>query len=250
MPNIDPVNFSMLTVYFFSALAGAMAYGCARTLCRQDGYIDLFDRFTLDGATPRYSFAEPIEALSITISMVYLSFFFVSCLGSPGGAWRFILGSAAYWVLLVCALTDLEDMSVYTILPVSAAIGGILLRAAAAVSEQSVHIFLDGIAGGVAGFSVFGIIMIMSRGGMGLGDGYLAGGVGCILGLSMTMTAVYSSLILGGLFSALLLLFGRAGRKTKIPFVPFILAGMMIAPYIHEVVRRIFGISAGIPFPW
>ena len=76
MPNIDPVNFSMLTVYFFSALAGAMAYGCARTLCRQDGYIDLFDRFTLDGATPRYSFAEPIEALSITIPWYTCPFFF------------------------------------------------------------------------------------------------------------------------------------------------------------------------------
>lgn len=72
---------------------------------------------------------------------------------------------------------------------------------------------------------IFLIVAVLSRGGMGGGDVKLAAVTGSFTGLPGAVTAFILSALLGGLFSLILILAGRAGRKTKIRFGPFMAIG-------------------------
>jgi len=63
---------------------------------------------------------------------------------------------------------------------------------------------------------------------MGMGDVKLFAPIGLFLGWRMTLLALYISVILGGVSSLLLIFFGKANRKSKIPFGPFIVIGVFI----------------------
>lgn len=71
-------------------------------------------------------------------------------------------------------------------------------------------------------------------GGMGFGDVKLAGLLGlCLgpLGWPAVLIGVLAGFLLGGLAGSALLLSGRAGRKTALPFGPFMLAGAFLAVF-------------------
>jgi leader peptidase (prepilin peptidase)/N-methyltransferase len=73
--------------------------------------------------------------------------------------------------------------------------------------------------------------------GMGLGDVKLSGLLGAHLawlGWGTLAVGAFSAFALGGLTSLVLLLGGRAGRKTRIPFGPFMLAGALLAILVGE----------------
>ena len=79
------------------------------------------------------------------------------------------------------------------------------------------------IAGGVAAFAILWVIWRVAPQGMGAGDVKLAGLAGLIAGFPGALAAVFGSFILGGVVGAALLVSGRAGRKTAIPFAPFMI---------------------------
>lgn len=61
--------------------------------------------------------------------------------------------------------------------------------------------------------------------GIGYGDGLTILCLGCFLDLEQLLGVCFTALVLAGVF-ALVLLFGfHRGRKTRMPFVPFLLAG-------------------------
>jgi len=67
---------------------------------------------------------------------------------------------------------------------------------------------------------------------LGLGDVKLAGVVGLMtgwLGWGTAVVAAFLGFLLGGLVGVLLVVAGRAGRRTAIPFGPFMLAGALLA---------------------
>jgi leader peptidase (prepilin peptidase)/N-methyltransferase len=73
---------------------------------------------------------------------------------------------------------------------------------------------------------------------MGLGDVKLAGVLGMYLGYlgwAQLAVGVAGAFLLGGVFGIMLMLLGRAGRKTAVPFGPWMLLGAWI------------GIAAGGP---
>jgi leader peptidase (prepilin peptidase)/N-methyltransferase len=75
-------------------------------------------------------------------------------------------------------------------------------------------------------------LMIISRGGMGMGDVKLAIGIGMVSGFFGVRTVLVSSFaayILGSAIGIGLMIAGKAGRKTAIPFGPFMLVGQAIA---------------------
>ncbi|GAA1664808.1 prepilin peptidase [Fodinicola feengrottensis] len=78
--------------------------------------------------------------------------------------------------------------------------------------------------------AVYGLLWLV--GGMGLGDVKLSGVLGLALGW-LGWPPVLAGLVLGfvygGLISGILLVAGRAGRKTRIPFGPFMIAGTVTA---------------------
>ena len=69
--------------------------------------------------------------------------------------------------------------------------------------------------------------------GMGFGDVKLALLIGLFNSFPQNIIAIFGSFILGALFSILLMIFGRAGMKTKIAFGPFMV--------ISSVVTLVFG---------
>jgi len=72
-----------------------------------------------------------------------------------------------------------------------------------------------------------GVLGLVVRGGVALGDLYLVGPIGLVLGWPAIFVAVFMAGILSAVVSALLLVTRRAGLKTYIPFGPFLVAGMV-----------------------
>lgn len=64
--------------------------------------------------------------------------------------------------------------------------------------------------------------------GIGEGDGMLAGILCLFLGLRKGILVMWLSVILCGICGMALILMKRAGRKTKLPLVPFMTAAQMI----------------------
>ncbi|MFI2752061.1 prepilin peptidase [Cellulomonas sp. P22] len=82
--------------------------------------------------------------------------------------------------------------------------------------------------GGASMFLAYFVLVIVYPPGMGLGDVKLAGVLGLFLGWfgwSALVVGWFSAFLLGGVFSVGLLLTGRAGRKSGIPFGPWLLLG-------------------------
>ncbi|MFC9628130.1 prepilin peptidase [Streptomyces mirabilis] len=72
------------------------------------------------------------------------------------------------------------------------------------------------------------LLFLVNPNGMGFGDVKLALGIGAVLGWYGWGTVVlgtFAGFLFGGLYGLVLVLMRRAGRKTSIPFGPFLLAG-------------------------
>lgn len=63
---------------------------------------------------------------------------------------------------------------------------------------------------------------------MGMGDVKLFAPIGLFLGWRMTLLALFISVVLGGMSSIILILLGKANRKSMIPFGPFIVSAVFI----------------------
>ena len=80
------------------------------------------------------------------------------------------------------------------------------------------------------------LLQILSRGGMGMGDVKLAASIGLIsgyFGMRAVFTASFAAFFLGAFVGITLMIVGKAGRKTAIPFGPFMIAGQFIALLIY-----------------
>jgi len=72
------------------------------------------------------------------------------------------------------------------------------------------------------------VLWRINPGGMGFGDVKLALGAGAVLGWygwDTVLLGTFAGFLLGALYGGVLVLVGKAGRKTAIPFGPFLIAG-------------------------
>jgi prepilin signal peptidase PulO-like enzyme (type II secretory pathway) len=153
--------------------------------------------------------------------------------GLAGGAiaWRSTLPAYALAVhllvlamLVVLTATDLEQRRLPSLL-----LDALIVVAALFVPFNPQVGWLDALIGGAVAVAFMGILGLVVRGGVALGDLYLVGPIGLILGWPSIFVAVFAAGLLSAVVSALLLLSRRAGLKTYIPFGPFLVAGMVIA---------------------
>jgi leader peptidase (prepilin peptidase) / N-methyltransferase len=113
----------------------------------------------------------------------------------------------------------------------------VLLGAAAALPEHAGH-WLTALLGAlVLGGSYF-LLFLVNPNGMGFGDVKLALGLGAVLGWYGWPTVVlgtFAGFLLAGLYGLGLVALRRAGRRTSIPFGPFLVtgafAGLLIGAY-------------------
>ncbi len=91
--------------------------------------------------------------------------------------------------------------------------------------------------GALAMFVGYFLLALIYPAGMGMGDVKLAGVLGLVLGYvgwSYVFVGFFAAFFIGAFVGIGLMIFGRAGRKTAIPFGPFMFAGALAALLFTE----------------
>jgi leader peptidase (prepilin peptidase)/N-methyltransferase len=157
--------------------------------------------------------------------------------------WELSLASAipAYLyftaVGVALAVIDVEHRRLPTsILLPSYPVLAVLLGASAAWRGDGWS-FVRALLGGAALFAFFFAVAFLYPAGMGFGDVRLAGLVGGMLGyLSWSAWALgsFAGFLLGAVVGVALIALGRGGRRTAVPFGPFMVAGALVALFAAD----------------
>ena len=133
-----------------------------------------------------------------------------------------------FCLLLAISVIDLEHQLILNWLVYPAAPIAVALSIFAYRSDIVPDITHAAIGCGI-GLGLFLLIVILSRGGMGLGDVKLAALMGIILGYPSVLVGIFLAIIAGGIMAVVLLTARKKGRKQAIPFGPFLALGTMLA---------------------
>ena len=216
-----------LCILFF--ILGALIEKFARNLTR-DLYLSETSRF-------RSFFSRPwIPGAFFMVSGLLLFYVW-------GGSFSFFIAFLLTVGLFFSALTDLYSGYIFDAVPAVMGVGSFVFRWAAGTSP-----LLDGIMGALAGIVIMAFVRWISRGGMGIGDVKLIGGMGLGLGLPLTLYGLYIGILVGGIVAGWLLLTHRVHRKQPIPFGPFIALGGIIALATAPFLGTYFNIV--LVWPW
>lgn len=134
-------------------------------------------------------------------------------------------------VLLLVTVTDLEHRLIFNVIILPAILAAII--AAFITPDLS---WRAALIGGVFAFVVVYVAVWLSRGGLGEGDLTLSTFLGFILGFPHIILGLTFGVFLGGLVAFLLLVSGRVGMKTFIPYGPFLtLTGWLMLVWGNEI---------------
>jgi leader peptidase (prepilin peptidase) / N-methyltransferase len=149
-----------------------------------------------------------------------------------GLSWR--LPALLYLVAISIALTmidlQLRRLPNAITLP-SYPVGAALLALAAFGEGEPGRLIRAAICGGAL-YAFYFVLMVANPRGMGFGDVKLAGVLGLYLGWFGWQYAVvggFLAFLVGGVIGIGLMILGRAGRKTQIPFGPYMMLGAWLA---------------------
>jgi leader peptidase (prepilin peptidase)/N-methyltransferase len=132
----------------------------------------------------------------------------------------------ALWMIDI----DVRRLPDPIVLP-SYVVGVVLLGVAAAVSGEWGDL-LRALIGMAALYAFYFLLAFIYPAGMGFGDVKLAGVLGLYLawlGWAELAVGAFLGFLLGGVVGILLMLTRRAGRKSQLPFGPYMLAGAFLA---------------------
>ena len=158
-------------------------------------------------------------------------------------AWKFGLD----WVLpafcvLGAGLVGLSWIDLRTkrlprqIIYVTAAIGIPLLCIAAIARHEPRRIWMMLLGAGIA-LAFMMIVYVASRGGMGDGDVRLSPLLGAYLGWinpGFVAVGLFLGFLAGAMVGVAMMAIGRAGRKTAVPFGPFLALGTIVAVFVGQ----------------
>ena len=261
-------TFGLVFGSFFNVLADRLSYGktiLGRSKCEsckhQLSWNDLIPvlSFILLKGKCRYckkSFSIQYPLSEIFTSAVFILTWYLSnhyLLGFVrGDLFIHILYLATSGVLIVMLLADLR----YQIIPdeMQVALGVIGLTKIIYISYfiaggNYIRIFTDLWSGVLSGAIVMAplllVFFITKRRGMGFGDVKLTFVMGLFLGMWQGLGALYIGFVTGGVVGAILLLLKLGGRKTKIPFGPYLILGFYLMIFfeqeVYTIVSRVYG---------
>jgi leader peptidase (prepilin peptidase)/N-methyltransferase len=140
------------------------------------------------------------------------------------------LYAGAIGVALAMIDYDTKKLPNRIVLPSYVVVLGLL--AIPAVTDGAWHNYVRALLGMVALYGFFYLLWFLYPKGMGFGDVKLAGVLGLLLGWlgwGAVVVGGFFGFLLGGVVGGALMALQRAGRKTAIPFGPFMLVGAFIA---------------------
>ena len=144
-----------------------------------------------------------------------------------------LLYLAAISVTLSLIDLDTHKLPNSIVLP-SYLVGAVLLGASGLLAGDG-RALLTALVGAAAAFAFYFILAIAIPGGMGFGDVKLAGVLGLFLGFlgwQELVVGVFAAFVVGGLFALALVIVRRAGRKSGIPFGPWMIVGAWIGAFV------------------
>ncbi len=142
-----------------------------------------------------------------------------------------VVDAAYIAILLLIIVIDLEHRLILNVVVYPAtllALGGSLLL------PPRENTLPAALAGAVVGFALFYALYwlggrLFGRGALGFGDVKLAMLLGAMLGFHRILYVLVLAIVLGGAVSILLLLAGRAGRRTYLPYGQYLaIAGIVM----------------------
>jgi leader peptidase (prepilin peptidase) / N-methyltransferase len=172
--------------------------------------------------------------------------------GTVSSTLAMLLALAAYLYLaaisIALALIDIETQRLPNLIVLPAYIVGVVLLAGSALLGGTLPSLLTGLIGSAALLVFYWLLAL--GGGMGFGDVKLAGVLGLylgFLGLGSLAVGAFAAFAFGGVFALVMLIARRGGRKTKIPFGPWMLVGAWVGIFFGETLflgyLRFFGLG-------
>lgn len=125
-----------------------------------------------------------------------------------------------------------------------------VLLAAASALTGDLWGMLRALVGGATLFVFYLLLAVLSRGGMGFGDVKLAPVLGVAtawIGWDAFSVGSFAAFLLGGVFGLVLLLARRAGRRSAVPFGPWMLAGAWVGILAGPAIWRAYSAVLGLP---
>jgi leader peptidase (prepilin peptidase) / N-methyltransferase len=132
---------------------------------------------------------------------------------------------------IALAMIDIDLLRLPDILTLPSYPIGLVLLGIAAWVDNAPHAFVRGVLGMVVLAAFYGLVWLLYPAGMGLGDVKLAGVVGLYLawlGWGQLAVGAFSAFAVGAIVSIAIVGVKGGGRKTRVPFGPFMLIGLLI----------------------
>jgi leader peptidase (prepilin peptidase)/N-methyltransferase len=162
---------------------------------------------------------------------------YVSVLWRFGLEWHTVVYFIFCSALVVITFVDLD----FQIIPDRITLPGILIGLIAGsllMPDPFMRNALLGLKASViglfAGGGLFYAIAVLSKGGMGGGDIKMMAMVGGLMGWKSVLLTIFLGILTGAIFGITLMIFKGKGRKTKIPFGPFLALGTLIALFYGQ----------------
>ena len=150
---------------------------------------------------------------------------------------------------IALALIDLDTKRLPNAIVLPALLAGILLLGAAAIVRGDVAALIGAAIGGAALFLFYFLLAVIKPGGMGFGDVKLSAVLGLYLGFlgwGNLLVGVFAAFLFGGVFGLALIAARRAGRRTQIPFGPWMILGAWVGVFAGGFIADLYFGAVGV----
>lgn len=184
----------------------------------------------------------PISARYPAVELLMAVVFGATAATAP--RWEDLILTIPVVFSLTClAIIDLEIKRLPDALTGPTFVAAVPLAAIAAALAGDLWLLWQGLIAAAVSFVVFYLIAFLARGGFGLGDVKLAPTLGLVMGFAdrggaRAFTGFLLAFALGALVGIILMAVGRAGRKTALPFGPFLVLGTIVILWTDDTFVR------------
>jgi len=178
------------------------------------------------GISFRYPFVELLNAASYVLVAYRLGF-----------EWHTVVYGILCSALIVITFIDLDFQIIPDIITLPGIVIGIIagsLLLPDPFMRYSLLGFKSSAMGLIAGGGLFYAIAVISKGGMGGGDIKMMAMIGALMGWKSVFLTIFLASLTGAVFGIFLMITRGKGRKTKIPFGPFLALGALITLFFGQ----------------
>jgi len=150
-----------------------------------------------------------------------------------------ILWFGAMIILISVAFIDLDTLTI----PDNLMFGLAVCALGLFLLNLSLPGLLSRVSAAFIGSGLILVLIVISGGGMGLGDAKLVGILGLLLGSGYLALCFFCATVIGAVTALFLLFVGKKRRKDPIPFGPFLVIGSFISIFIGESIIQWYLLS-------